>query len=76
VAGGVSSRFVPKSLPLKCQETTLLGGGRDHLSLMSGDRRNAPGRVNEMPAEGVLLSRGGGTVGSIAARLLQPDYIA
>jgi hypothetical protein len=33
----------------------LIGDGKTHLSLMSGDRRNAPGRVNEMLAERVLL---------------------
>jgi len=43
---------VPKSLSFQSRETTLLGDGRNHLSLMSGDRRNATGRrVNEMPAE-------------------------
>lgn len=55
-SSGVSGSCVPKSLPVKAQQTTLFTGhGRTHLSPMSGDRRNLPGRVNEMLAERVLL---------------------
>lgn len=47
---------VPKSLPVKARQTTLTTGhGKTHLSPTNGDRRNIPGRVNEMLAERVLL---------------------
>lgn len=56
MAAGVSGSFVPKSLPVEARELTLIiGHGKTHLSLTSGDRRNAPGRVNKMLAERVLL---------------------
>ena len=56
MAAGVSGSFVPKSIPVEARKLTLIiGHGKTHLSLTSGDRRNAPGRVNKMLAERVLL---------------------
>ena len=56
MAAGVSGSFVPKSLPVEARNSTLIiGHGKTHHSLMSGDRRNAPARVNEMLAERALM---------------------